>query len=200
FRSIRSMLDEEIDPIGGPESRGVEMDESYFGAKRKRGNKRGRPSAADGSKQCVVGMVERKGKVIALTTENAKRTTLIGLAKERILPASTVFTDEWTGYHGLESKGYTHKRINHAEKVYVVSDGVDRIHTQTIDGFWSLTKNGIRGVYHNVGKHYLQTYLNEYSFRYNRRSDETPMFLSFLNQIEKHDAVVNRPSVQVEPF
>src|SRR5438270_723885 len=67
FKQIRSMLDEEIDPIGGPESKGVEMDESYFGAKRKRGNKRGRPSAADGSKQCVVGMVERKGKVIALT-------------------------------------------------------------------------------------------------------------------------------------
>src|SRR5438105_9428389 len=54
FKQIRSMLDEEIDPIGGPESKGIEMDESYFGAKRKRGNKRGRPSAADGSKQCVV--------------------------------------------------------------------------------------------------------------------------------------------------
>jgi hypothetical protein len=68
-------------------------------------------------------------------------------------------------------------------------------------GLWSLVKNGTRGVYHNVGKHYLQTYLNEYSFRYNRRFDEQTMFISFIHQIEKRDVIVNCPSVIVEePF
>jgi len=180
FKQIRSMLSEDAGPLGGDGSEGVEMDESYFGAKRKRGGKRGRPGA-DSPKVCVVGMVERKGRVVALTADNATRANLQSIAKERILPASTVFTDEWTGYHGLAHQGYQHKRINHAEKVYVSGDA----HTQTIDGFWSLVKRGIGGVYHNVGKGYLQSYLNEYSFRYNRRFDLRPMFFSFMSQIEK---------------
>jgi transposase-like protein len=197
FKQIRSMLQEGMNPLGGPSGPGVEMDESYFGPKRKRGGKRGRPGP-DSPKQCVIGIVERQGRVVALTSDNATRSNLQSIAKERILPASTVFTDEWTGYHGLEQHGYLHKRINHAEKVYVSGD----THTQTIDGFWSLVKNGLRGVYHSVGKGYLQSYLNEYSFRYNRRFDVQPMFLSFLNQIEKRDIVVRRPplAVEVEPF
>ena len=57
---------------------------------------------------------------------------------------STVFTDDWTGYNGLASIGnYTHKRMNHAEKIYVVTDGLHSIHTNTIEGFWSLVKRGI---------------------------------------------------------
>jgi len=59
------------------------------------------------------------------------------------------------------------------------------VHTNTIEGFWSLVKRGISGVYHSVGSHYLQTYLNEYSFRYNRRFDTQPMFTSFLKQVRK---------------
>ncbi len=76
------------------------------------------------------------------------------------------------------------------------------IHTNTIDGFWSLVKNWIRGVYHSVGKGYLQSYLNEYSFRYNRRFDSQPMFISFINQIEKRELISGRSPVpaEVEPF
>jgi len=59
------------------------------------------------------------------------------------------------------------------------------IHTNTIEGFWSLVKRGIGGVYHSVSRKYLQTYLDEYSFRYNRRFDPHPMFTSFLHQIQK---------------
>jgi transposase len=69
---------------------------------------------------------------------------------------------------------------------------VGEVHTNTIEGFWSLIKTGIRGVYHSVGRQYLQTYLNEYSFRYNRRFDVQPMFLSVLQQVEKRDAVVRQ--------
>lgn len=56
------------------------------------------------------------------------------------------------------------------------------IHTQTIEGFWSLVKRGIGGVYHAVSLKYLQTYLDEYAFRYNRRHTPEPMFTSQLNQ------------------
>ncbi len=174
FRQIRTLLAEDVQLEGDR----VEMDESYFGPKRKRGGKRGRPGP-DSPKQCVVGIVERKGRAIALTAENATKQNLQRIATERIMPESTVFTDDWAGYNDLGEAGYTHKRINHSEKVYVMGD----IHTQTIDGFWSLIKRGIGGVYHQVSKKYLQTYLNEYSFRYNRRDQGNMIFNEILKKV-----------------
>lgn len=176
-KQIRSLMAEDIKLEGSS----VEMDESYFGAKRKRGAKRGRPSPADPSKSCVVGVVERggKGRVFAAVANDATKATLHGIAKERVLPESVVFTDEYYSYNGLDQQGYTHRRINHSAGVYVVGD----VYTNTIEGFWSLVKRGIGGVYHAVGKNYLQTYLNEYSYRYNRRQDSQPMFISILQQV-----------------
>ena len=80
--------------------------------------------------------------------------------------------------------GYNHRRVNHSQGVYVDGD----VHTNTIEGFWSLTKNGIRGVYHNVSAKYLQMYLDEYSFRFNRRKSlgRRNMFDAFVNRIEKN--------------
>jgi len=57
------------------------------------------------------------------------------------------------------------------------------IHTNNIEGFWSLLKRGIGGVYHSVSEKYLQSYINEYGFRYNHRKDEKPMFLTVLEKI-----------------
>ena len=95
------------------------------------------------------------------------------------MPASTVFTDEATQYGLVRRAGYQHKRVNHSALVYVDGD----VHTNTIEGFWSLLKNGIRGVYHSVGKDYLQTYVNEYTFRYNHRKDEQPMYETVTRRI-----------------
>jgi transposase len=191
FKQIRSMLtDEASGPIGGF-GRKVEMDETYYGSRSE--GTRGRGT----KKTPVVGMVQRKGQVRAFVASDVKADTLRGLIKEHVLPRTMVFTDDFKSYNGIGARGYTHQRINHSEKVYVNGD----VHTNTIEGFWSLIKRGIGGVYHNVGRHYLQTYLNEYSFRYNRRFDVQPMFVSFLHQIEKRDAVVRCevPSV-AEPF
>jgi transposase-like protein len=141
-------------------------------------------------------MVQRKGEVRAFVAADVKSDTLRGLIKEHVLPRTMVFTDDFKSYNGLDARGYMHHRINHSERVYVNGD----VHTNTIEGFWSLIKRGIGGVYHNVGRHYLQTYLNEYSFRYNRRFDVQPMFVSFLHQIEKRDVVVRRNMVTIEPF
>lgn len=183
FKQIRSMLQEDVNPLGSG-GQGVEMDETYVGGRRK--GYSGRPGSGDKKKTAVVGIAERSGRVVAKTTENVNATTLTGMVKEYVLPETTVFTDEFSGYDRLKNNGYSHRRIQHKEKVYVMGD----IHTNTIEGFWSLVKRGIGGVYHNVGKHYLQSYLNEYSFRYNRRFDVEPMFLSFLAQIKKQPASV----------
>lgn len=82
---------------------------------------------------------------------------------------------------GTVMLSYAHKRVHHSAKVYVIGDA----HTNTIEGFWSLVKNGIRGVYHNVGANYLQSYFDEYAFRYNRRLHPKPMFHQFLTQVQK---------------
>ena len=159
----------------------------------------GRPLGGDKVKTPVVGIVERKGRIKALVADDVKGSTLLGMVREHVLPKSTVSTDELNAYHGIEhmpNRSYDHKRINHSAKVYVVGE----IHTNTVEGFWSLVKNGLRGVCHSVGKHYLQTYLNEYSFRYKRRFDVQPMFLSFLQQVEKRDVVVRRLPAPIEPF
>jgi transposase len=177
FKQIRTLMAEDA-PLGGPGS-GVEMDETYYGGRRKGGV--GRPMRGDAGMVPIVGIVERQGRVRALVAENAKGSTLLSIVKEHVLPASTIFTDEWKGYDGIEhmKREYTHRRIKHSEKVYVVGD----VHTNTVEGFWSLIKRGIGGVYHSVSKKYLQTYLNEYSFRYNRRMLNQPMFTSLLEQV-----------------
>jgi transposase-like protein len=176
FRQIRSLLSE---PDMQLEGSLVEMDEAYFGGKRK--CVRGRPPAGDGKKTCLVGVVERKGRVVALAANDATRETLHGIAREYVLPESTVFTDELTAYDGLQSHGYEHRRINHSAGVYVTGD----VHTNTIEGFWSLVKRGTSGVYHNVGTGYLQTYLNEYSFRYNRRDSGNLIFRAILERVSE---------------
>ena len=173
FKQIRTLMSEDV----SLEGEAVEMDETYVGGRKRRGSKRGRGGE---HKTCVVGAVERGGKVIALTANDATRKSLHGIAKEYILPDSIVYTDEWGGYNGLEKiNGYEHRRVNHAQGVYVVGT----THTNTIEGFWSLVKRGIGGVYHSVSKKYLQTYLDEYSFRYNRRNSGQSLFTSLLEQV-----------------
>jgi transposase-like protein len=182
FRQIRSLLSEEGLQLEGST---VEMDEMYHGGKRQRIGQRGRP-APGSHKVPVIGMVERRtdgkvGRVIARVAPDAKRETLHSLAQEYIMPASTVFTDDYVSYDGLDRKGYIHKRIRHSAKVYVQGD----IHTQNVEGFWSLIKRGIGGVYHNVSAKYLQNYLDEYSFRFNRRDRGNLLFRAILAKVSQ---------------
>jgi len=167
FHQIRSLLQEDYEPTSGE----FEIDETYIGGKR--ATRRGR--GAEG-KTPVFGVAQRKGKVSALIPENLKSSTVIPLAKERILPKSMVYTDEFHTYDSLKKHGYKHKRVHHVSKVRVVGNA----HTNTIEGFWSALKRGINGVYHAVSEKHLQGYINEYAFRYNYRNDNSPMFFHFL--------------------
>jgi hypothetical protein len=78
-------------------------------------------------------------------------------------------TDEWVGYRGLAA-GYPHEIIRHTHEQYVVG----AIHTQTIEGFWSLLKRGIVGTFHQVSESYLPLYVNEFEFGHNMKGVADP--------------------------
>jgi transposase-like protein len=177
FRQIRKLMGEDL-RLGGPG--GVEVDEAYFGGRRKndagrllRGNK--------GRNTTVLGVVERKGRIVAQVSPELTMAATSALVKEYVLPETMIYTDDASAYNALprlRGMGYQHQRINHTQKVYVMGE----VHTNTIEGFWSLVKRGIGGVYHSVSAKYLQSYLDEYSFRYNRRDSGNLIFAAMLER------------------
>lgn len=130
FHQIRGLLHDDVELLGGS----VEIDETYVGGVRR--GKDGRPLANDPKKTPVLGMVERGGRVLARVIPDARTLTLMPLVQQYVLPRSMIYTDEWRPYESLGSKGYTHRRIYHKSKVYVVGD----VHTNTIEGFFGLVE------------------------------------------------------------
>lgn len=176
-KQVRSMLSEDYNIFGGK----VELDESYYGGeeKNKHASKRttGNQGRSTKTKTAVFGTVERGGKLEVRAVRNVQANTILPIVASNVEKGAQVYTDEFKVYNALPAMGYKHGIVPHAEKIYVWGDA----HTNTLEGFWSQSKNGIRGVYHAVSSKYLQHYLNEYAFRYNHRNDVTPMFLSFLS-------------------
>jgi transposase-like protein len=161
----------------------LEMDESYFGGKpRKRNlpdnvpilarvdNKRGRGT----KKISVAGIVERKGSVKVKVIEKLSKRNLLNMIKNAVIEDDSVLiTDEFKSYKNL-SEYIEHLQVNHS-KAY--SKGLT--HTNTIEGFWSYVKNGIKGSYKAISRKYLPFYLIEYEWHYNHRNDNS-QFMSFL--------------------
>jgi transposase-like protein len=144
----------------------VEVDETFIGGKARNMHKSVRErkgmSKGGGSidKTPVLGMVERGGKVRAEVIPNTKGDTLKPRVRNAIEPGATVYTDQWSGYHGLDSM-YSHETVDHVER-YV--DG-----TNGIENFWSLLKRGLHGTYVSVEPFHLFRYLDERVFTYNLR-------------------------------
>jgi transposase len=182
FKQIRSLMSDGDLQLEGPT---VEIDETYMGGVRKYG--RGRPMRGDKKKTPVVAIVQRGGgKVVAKAVRDVSADSLMGLVKKHVVPGSMIYTDEYSGYRSIphlwnkknQNYGFRHRTIKHSTGVYVRGD----IHTNTVEGVWSLIKRGISGVYHSVSPAYLQTYLNEYTFRYNRRHNGNLQFKSVLER------------------
>lgn len=170
---IRKQLDEGNHPLGGG-SGIVEVDESYFGGKK--AGKRGRGAAG---KTAVFGTVERQGQINAIAVPDTTQSTVLPILQDSVARGTTIHSDEFNIYNPVARMGFLHERVNHGSKEYARGN----VHTNTIEGFWSLVKRGISGVNHSVSPKYLQNYVAEYSFRYNHRNDKQPMFLTFLSRL-----------------
>jgi transposase len=178
------LMVQDDEPLSGD----VEVDETYVGGKpRAKDILRHRRAQypvkagqewARRKRTTVFGMVERGGRVKALALPKEDAPPWKGIIGNHVLPASSIFTDEHPAYLGLHKTHKAHYRIHHSEKIYV--DG--NVHTNTIEGFFSTVKSGIRGVFHSVSAKWLQGYLNEYAWRYNQRHsfDERPLLEALL--------------------
>jgi hypothetical protein len=97
--------------------------------------------------------------------DNVRADTLTSFVREAVsTKVSPLVTEEWVGYHRVREE-YPSKVIRHTMGEYVVG----AIHTNTVEGFWSLIKRGIVGTFHNVSRKYLPLYVAEFEFRYNNR-------------------------------
>jgi transposase-like protein len=147
----------------------VEVDETYVGGSKHKMNANQRRRAPRGSgaigKAVVMGLLERKGRVIATAIPNPRRRTLTAEVHKHVEPGSAVYTDALASYDKLHSH-YAHEEINHAV-CYVK----DRVHTNGLENFWSLLKRTIRGTYVSVEPFHLFRYLDEQAFRFNERKN-----------------------------
>jgi transposase-like protein len=140
----------------------IEVDETYIG-----GVRRGRNKAMD-NKTMVLGAIARGGEVrLRVDKRGAKGKVLRGFVKETTAKGpKTIYTDNHSGYSGLGAdKDITHDSVNHSIEEWVRGN----VHTNTIEGVFSLFKRSIVGAYHQVSAKHLDAYLDEFEFRFNRR-------------------------------
>ncbi|MBI4085200.1 MAG: IS1595 family transposase [Candidatus Liptonbacteria bacterium] len=168
-KQIRSLMKAGKNPLEGT----IEVDETYIGGKFQG---KGKGFRRD-NKTAVMGMVQRGGGVRAYKVRNIKASTLLKKIRENIKKGSRIMSDELWAYHRTWGMGYSHFSVNHSAKEYVRGSA----HTNTIEGFWSNMKRAMDGTYHVVSPKHLQSYVDEFSFRYNYRAE--PIFSALMSRI-----------------
>ena len=165
---IRRALDRDGDMFAGP----VEVDETYFGGKRKNmPNAKRKLLAGTGrgpvGKVAVVGIKDRETKnVRAKVVEATDKATLQGFVVEHTAPGATVYTDEASAYEGLH---FTHESVKHSVSQYVRG----MAHTNGAESFWSMLKRAHMGTFHKLSPKHLHRYLDEFEGRQNVRENDT---------------------------
>ena len=156
YRKLRETIAERIageSPFDGE----VELDESYFGGRRK--GKRGRGAAG---KVAVFGILKRGGRVYTALPPDLKRSTLMPIIRRQVRPDSVVYTDGFRAYDRLDVAGFEHHRVDHSETLV----GEAGAHINGIENFWSQAKRHLRR-YNGIPKAHFELFLKECEGRFN---------------------------------
>ena len=172
------------DPFDGPTLLGVvEVDETYVGGKVK-----GKGRGYTGNKTIVAGAIERGGRVRLERIPNTRRKTLHDFIGRTVKDeAEAIYTDELASYLGIGDDDTRHETVNHSVEEWVVGD----VHTNSIEGVWSLFKRSIIGAFHKVSEKHLDRYLEELEWRYSNRNNAF-IFMDTLRRIVKTDPLTYR--------
>ena len=177
---IREAMKEDVassGPLGG-EGKTVEADETYIGKRetpRVSEQRKGRPYIKKGKsggaqKRIVVGLVERGGKARMFHLNDATKETVREVLVRNADRASTLYTDESRLYTSTGEEYASHRTVKHSAKEYARREGESVVHSNTIEGVFSIFKRGMIGIYQHCGEAHLHRYLAEFDFRYNRRT------------------------------
>jgi transposase-like protein len=164
----------DLPPMGG-DGEVVEADETYFHDKpeakrRKVSTGSNRKMTGPWNKRTIVSLVERGGKVRSFHVEDAYAENVAKIVSDNIAKESRLHTDESSLYKKVGAKFAAHERVNHGQKEYARTneDGVV-VTTNTIEGYFSIFKRGMKGIYQHCDEKHLHRYVAEYDFRYNHR-------------------------------
>lgn len=172
-RIRESMRDGTLSPMGG-NGGPVEIDETYLweksADKRRTATTSGRPFTKRGksgpaNKRAIISLVERGGNVRSFHVENADKATVNVIVSENLAHEARVHTDESRIYNDMRDHAASHDTVRHSAGEYVRGD----IHTNTIEGVFSIFKRGMKGIYQHCDEKHLHRYLAEFDFRYNAR-------------------------------
>ena len=162
FLKIRARIAEECERASPFSRCEVEVDESYFGARRVRG-KRGRGASG---KTIVFGIFKRNGCVYTEIVPDCKKATLQAIIRGRVAPEAVIHSDGWRGYDGLVDVGYSkHFRVNHSSNEFVRGT----THVNGIEGFWSFAKRRLQK-FNGVSSETFNLHLKECEYRFNNRN------------------------------
>ena len=161
-----------LTPLGG-ESKVVEADETYFGdipeAKRRKFKTTGRPYTktrkSPGHKRTIVALVERGGSVRSFHVPGAFLPNVVNIVRENVARETRLHTDESPLYKKVGMEFAAHETVKHADKEYARGD----VTINTVEGYFSIFKRGMKGIYQHCSEKHLHRYLAEYDFRYNHR-------------------------------
>ena len=168
LQGLRKAAENQEPMFSGP----AEVDETYFGGKRKNMSKSKRATMTGrgtAGKTAVVGVKDRTtGKVAAEFVHSTDSETLQGFVRYQVKVGSTVYTDDASAYVGLTD--YAHSSVKHSVGEYVKE--ID-IHTNGIESLWSMFKRGFVGTYHKMSPKHLNRYVAEFTYRHNVRESDT---------------------------
>jgi transposase-like protein len=172
-RIREAMANDVSGPLGG-EGKTVEVDETYFGQlenRRPSKQRRGRPFTTGGKvgvggKRAVVSLVERGGRCRTFHIEGATVANVREVIVRNVSRMSALHTDESRLYTELGKEFAEHQTVKHSAKEYVRGD----VHTNTVEGVFSIFKRCMKGIYQHCGEAHLHRYVAEFDFRYNNRS------------------------------